>query len=258
LVDEDLVAGDELVDPGEDPRLALLPVREQSVDVADDDGWPGLPRLPLVAVDVRLLPRVPTGLLRREDRRYLQLAVVGQPERDQRRADLQPRQVDRSRVRLHGVDRRQRGLRRGRGLQRVGVVLGAAPHEKERGTEHQGQGPHAGPTPVATPPSGTATSSSVTCASVSPKSLPVAGEVSWPGSQAMRSPSASSPNGSSSGVRSRICCAVRPSASGKSLQSRSTKGTLPSMISSGGGISSLPTSRQKFSSCNRSERASLT
>src|SRR5690606_11525646 len=115
--------------------------------------------------------------------------------------------------------------RGGRVGERVRVVLGAAPREKECGTEHQGGEPHAGPTPVCTPPCGTATFSSVTTTSSgSSKSLLLSAAVSWPGSQAMRSSSASRPCGSP-GNSFRMSCAVRPSASGKSRQSRSTSGS---------------------------------
>src|SRR5690606_27568658 len=228
LVDEDLVAGRELLQPGEDAGLALLPVREKAVDVADDDSGPGLAGLPLVAVLELLLPRVPAGLLGGEHRGDFEavavgavLRLAGEAERDQRGADVQLRQVDGCGVRLLGVDHRDGAGRRGRLIQRVGVVLGAAPREKERGTEHNGGQPHAGPTPVCTPPCGTATSSLLTTSSSSSKSLELSGAVSWPGSQAMRSSSASRPCGSP-GNWFRMSCAVRPSAKGKSLQSRST------------------------------------
>src|SRR5690606_16279332 len=154
---------------------------------------------------------------------------------------LQPRQVDRGRVRLRRVDR---GQRDGRGLPRVVdrllIELGAAPREQECGAEHGGGESHAGPTPVCTPPCGTATFSSVTTTSSgSSKSLLLSAAVSWPGSQAMRSSSASRPCGSP-GNSFRMSCAVRPSAKGKSLQSRSTSGSTGSSgswVSDGSGSS---------------------
>src|SRR5690606_114693 len=233
----ELVAGRELLQPGEDAGLALLPVREKAVDVADDDSGPGLAGLPLVAVLELLLPRVPAGLLGGEHRGDFEavavgavLRLAGEAERDQRGADVQLRQVDGCGVRLLGVDHRDGAGRGGRVGERVRVVLGAAPREKECGTEHQGGESHAGPTPVETPPDGTVTFSTLTTSSLSSKSLLESAAVSWPGSQAMRSSSASRPCGSP-GIAFRTSCAVRPSARGKSLQSRSTAGSAGSLTS---------------------------
>src|SRR5690606_28415582 len=137
----------------------------------------------------------------------------------------QLRQVDSCGVRLLGVDDGERdGRVLTRVVERLLVVPGAAPREEECGAEHDGGESHAGPTPVETPPDGTVTFSTLTTSSLSSKSLLASAAVSWPGSQAMRSSSASRPCGSP-GIAFRTPCAVRPSARGKSLQSRSTAGT---------------------------------
>src|SRR5690606_5116083 len=203
--------------------------------VPGDDRGPVLAGLPLVAVDIGACAGVPAGLLGLFHWWHGEPAVLVEAERHQRRGDVELRDGDGDRVRLV-VERRVVGRHRRGSARGVGDELGAAPRECECGTEHEDEQSHAGPTPVLTPPDGRATRP-LTTSPESAKSLLLSAAVSWPGSHAIRSLSASRPCGSSFGVSLRICCAVRPSASGKSLQSRSTKFGSGSGSSDGSGSS---------------------
>src|SRR5690606_3919728 len=85
LLDDHLVAGGELVQPSENPRLALAAVRVEAVDVPGDHRGPGLAWFPFVAVDVGAGAGVPAGLLGPLHRWDVEGAVGGEPEGYERR-----------------------------------------------------------------------------------------------------------------------------------------------------------------------------